>query len=137
MKENKLTVGADVLYEQWADVEFPFVDENSQFDNRFRVAAGVEYTPDFMVKNYFKRVKYRGGVHYSNSYLNVQGAGYDEFGASIGFGLPLVGNRSLINLSFEYVNVLPRNSTMIKEQYLKFTVNYTFNEMWFWKRKLD
>ncbi len=137
VKQNKLTVGADVLYEQWKDVDFPFVDENSQFDNRFRVAAGVEYTPDFMVKNYFKRVKYRGGVHYSNSYLNVQGAGYDEFGASVGFGLPLVGNRSLINLSFEYVNVLPRNSMMIKEQYLKFTVNYTFNEMWFWKRKLD
>jgi hypothetical protein len=137
VKANKLTVGADVLYEEWKSVDFPFVDEESHFDNRFRVGAGIEYTPDFMMKSYLKRIKYRGGIHYSNSYLNVQGTGYDEYGASIGFGLPLVGNRSLLNLSFEYVNVAPRNSAMIKEQYLKFTVNYTFNEMWFWKRKLD
>ena len=60
-----------------------------------------------------------------------------EYGASVGFGLPLVDGRSIINLSFEYVKIKPEISTMIDEQYLRFTVNYTFNERWFFKWKLD
>jgi hypothetical protein len=49
----------------------------------------------------------------------------------------LVDGRSIINLSFEYVKIKPEISTMIDEQYLRFTVNYTFNERWFFKWKLD
>ena len=34
---------------------------------------------------------------------NPSGDGYNEIGASLGLGLPLIDNRSLINISFEYV----------------------------------
>ncbi|MCD8268859.1 MAG: hypothetical protein LUD46_10675 [Parabacteroides sp.] len=86
------------------------------------------------------RIRYRAGVHYSNSYLLInnehedpvyKGNGYNEYGVSVGFGLPLVDNRSLINLSFEYNKIKPGGINMIDEQYFRFTVNYTFNEMWF------
>lgn len=66
-----------------------------------------------------------------------KGHGYNEYGASVGFGLPLIDNRSLVNLSFEYVKIRPELRTMIDEQYFRFTVNYTFNELWFFKRKVD
>jgi len=135
VKNNKLTLGADFLYQTWDKAKF--FDETSQFKNRMRLALGGEFIPGFAEKSFLKRVSYRGGIHYSNSYLNINGNSYKEYGASVGFGLPLVDGRSIINLSFEYVKIKPEISTMIDEQYLRFTVNYTFNERWFFKWKLD
>ena len=88
---------------------------------------------------------YGVGLSYGNSYLrmnrtdaNPSGDGYNEIGASLGLGLPLIDNRSLINISFEYVKKKPEvKMNMIDEQYFRFTVNYTFNEAWFMKFKVD
>lgn len=143
VKENRLTLAADFLYEDWANAYFD--NEKGQFKNRTRVAAGAEFIPRYDNRNYLGRIRYRAGFHYSNSYLRVsrseengyKGHGYNEYGASVGFGLPLIDNRSLVNLSFEYVKIRPELRTMIDEQYFRFTVNYTFNELWFFKRKVD
>ena len=143
VKENKLTLAADFLYEDWANAYFD--NEKGQFKNRTRVGAGMEYIPNDNNRFYLGRVRYRAGVHYSNSYLRVarseenayKGHGYDEYGVSLGFGLPLIDNRSFVNVSFEYVKIRPELRTMIDEQYFRFTVNYSFNELWFFKRKVD
>lgn len=143
VKDNKLTVAADFLFENWGNARF--FDRKGDFKDRIRIAGGVEFIPDYMKKSFFSRVRYRAGVHYSNSYLridksaenNYNGYGYSEYGASIGLGLPLVDNRSLVNVSFEYVKIRPENRPLIDEQYFRFTVNYTFNERWFMKFKVD
>lgn len=143
VKQNKLTLAADFSYEDWG--KMPYFGEKGHFNNRIRVAAGGEYIPAFMNKLYFSRIRYRAGVHYSNSYLrmnqtaaNPDGDSYNEYGASVGFGLPLVDSRSLINISFEYVKKKPEvKMNMIDEQYFRFTLNYTFNELWFFKRKMN
>ncbi|MBQ4161936.1 MAG: hypothetical protein IJD84_03450, partial [Parabacteroides sp.] len=119
--------------------------EKGHFNNSYRVAIGGEYIPDYMRKLYFNRIRYRVGMHYGNSYLrmnqteaNPRGNSYDEIGVSVGFGFPLIDNRSLVNVSFEYVKKKPEVKTnMIEEDYFRFTVNYTFNELWFFKRKMD
>ena len=143
VKQNKLTLAADFSYEDWG--KMPYFGEKDNFKNRYRVAVGGEYIPDYMRKSYFSRIRYRAGVHYGNSYLrmnrtdaNPSGDGYNEIGASLGLGLPLIDNRSLINISFEYVKKKPEvKMNMIDEQYFRFTVNYTFNEAWFMKFKVD
>ncbi|MDH6312267.1 hypothetical protein M2137_001037 [Parabacteroides sp. PFB2-10] len=143
-KNNKLTIGADVKYEEWSTAYF--FDKNDSFDNRLRVAVGAEIIPDFYNRNILQRSRYRAGVHYSNSYrqamIESKRYGFSEYGVSVGMGIPIrTGysndeNRSLINVSFEYVRVQPELRTMVKEQYLRLTLNLTFNEMWFLKRKI-
>ncbi len=143
VKEDKLTLAADFLFENWEKCQY--FSKEGEFKNRMRVAGGVEYIPDNNRKAFFQRVRYRAGFHYSNSYLNVnQLVGdtyerhrYNEMGASVGLGLPLVDSRSFLNISFEYTKVHPEVRTMIDEQHFRFTVNYTFNELWFFKRKVD
>ena len=144
VKKDKLTLAADVLYETWGKAHFYSSDNN--FKNRVRVAAGGEFIPNAQNRNFFSRVRYRAGAHYSNSYLMInnenedpayKGNGYNEYGVSVGMGLPLIDNRSLINVSFEYTKINPSGKNMIDEQYFRFTVNYTFNEMWFWKKKVE
>lgn len=141
-KKNKLTLAADFSYEDWSKALY--FSEKGDFRNRMRVAVGGEFIPNYMNKAYFSRVRYRAGLNYSNSYLrlnrtesNPKGESYDEYGVSIGLGLPLVDNRSLINVSFEYVKKQPDVKSMIGEQYFRFTLNYTFNEYWFFKKKVD
>jgi hypothetical protein len=137
VKQNKLTLAADILYENWANARYPFLDKKVDFKDRIRVAVGGEYIPGYQNRAYFSRIRYRAGVHYSNSYLRVNESGYDEMGAGIGLGLPLIDQRSFLNLSFEYVKIRPESRMLIDEQYFRFTVNYTFNERWFFKFKVD
>ena len=123
----------------------PYFGEEGRFNNRYRIEAGAEYIPKFMNKAYFSRVRYRMGAHFGNSYLrmnqteaNPKGDSYHEYGVSVGLGLPLIDNRSLVNVSFEYVKKQPEvRMNMIDEQYFRFTINYTFNEFWFFKSKVD
>ncbi|GHU87816.1 membrane protein [Bacteroidia bacterium] len=134
-KLNKLTVGADFLLQQWADAEYE--SKKDTLNNRTKFNAGLEYIPDSRSKNFFKRMKYRAGGYYSDSYVKVQGYGYKEYGASVGIGIPMIDDRSRLNITFEYVTIRPELKTLIDEQYFKFTVSYTFNELWFFKRKIQ
>jgi hypothetical protein len=135
VKQNKLTLAADFLYETWAQARF--FDKENEFKNRIRVAAGTEYIPDYQDRAFFNRVRYHAGLHYSNSYLQINSKSYNEYGVSVGLGLPLIDNRSFLNVSFEYVKIKPEARILIDEQYFRFTVNYTFNERWFFKFKVD
>jgi hypothetical protein len=134
-KLDKVTAGVDILYQKWAEAKF--YDQTNAFYDRLKINAGGEYIPDFQSNNYLKRVRYRAGLNYTNSYLKVKDAGYKEYGVSVGLGLPMNDRRSFVNLAVEYSLIHPDVSTLIKEQYFKLTVSYTFNERWFVKRKVQ
>jgi len=133
-KFNKLTLGADVQYQRWASAKF--FDKTNSLSDRLKVNAGLEYIPNAFGHNVFNKSRYRAGAYYSNSYINVNGSGYKEYGASVGMGIPMIDRRSFVNFAFEYSIIRPEVA-MIDEQYFRFTLSYTFNELWFLKRKLQ
>ncbi|GHU61367.1 membrane protein [Bacteroidia bacterium] len=138
-KLSKMTVGADVLYQKWAAANY--YDRTDALNNRIKINAGGEFIPNQMSNRYYNRVRYRAGLNYSNSYLKVMDSSYKEYGISAGVGLPGTllhdGHRSYINLAIEYSMLRPDVGTLLKEQYFKFTVSYTFSEQWFFKRKVQ
>ena len=99
-------VGLDGTYQIWKNLAYPDVLDNlsksDRFNNTFRVNAGVEYVSDPFSQNFFRRVRLRGGLSYSNSYNNfnvndpnnlqsgtVSKLGsYNEYGINVGLGLP-------------------------------------------------
>ena len=141
MKINKLLLAADFVYGNWSDASYQGATD--AFQNRTRLAIGAEYLPEYRGRNYFQAIRYRAGFHYGDSYIKVspenggKGSGYKEYGASIGLGFPMLDNRSMVNVAFEYVKVKPGEAFMIDEQYFRVTLNYTFNERWFFKFKLN
>jgi hypothetical protein len=135
VKQNKLTLATDFSYENWRQARF--FDKSNEFKNRIRVAVGGEFIPDYQNRVFFSRIRYRAGIHYSNSYLRINNSSYNEYGASVGLGLPLIDNRSYLNVSFEYVKIKPETRLLIDQQHFRFTINYTFNERWFFKFKVD
>jgi len=135
VKDYKMILAADFSFQDWSNALF--FDENKLFKNRLKAAVGGEYIPNSFTRAYLNRVKYRAGLNYSNSYLQINGAGYNEYGVCVGAGFPMLDNRSFINASFEYVRIIPGSKSLINEQYFRFTLSFTFNEMWFFKQRME
>ncbi|MEA5129110.1 MAG: hypothetical protein VB074_13090 [Proteiniphilum sp.] len=156
---GRFLVGLDGTYQLWKDLEYPDVLDNlsqkNRFNNAFRVNAGMEYVIDPMSQNYFHRVRFRGGLSYSNSYTNfsvndpndpVNGAGkytgtFKEYGVNVGLGLPfrdyMSGHVSMLNIGFGYTRQQPDRDYMIKQDMFKITIGVNINELWFFKRQFN
>jgi hypothetical protein len=130
---EKLMIGVDYIQQQWADARF--YSKTDSLSNRSRLSAGAEYIPDLRGRSYFDRVRYRAGFSLSEPYYKMAGnATAKNYGITFGIGLPLRTGNSMINASVEYGKAGERS--VFREDYFKITVNTTFNENWFFKRKL-
>lgn len=154
---DNLVVGIDGTYQLWDGVEYPsYLDGmavDDRFNNSYKINAGAEYTINPLSRNFFQRVRFRGGLSYANSYNNVnvynpsgngsfEGlGGFKEYGLNLGLGLPFrdtfSGRVSMLNLGFGYSFLKPDRDFMIKEEMFKITVGMNINEFWFFKRQFD
>lgn len=151
-RDYRYTIGADIMYQKWDNVKYSSLmndglTESERFNNRWKYSLGGEFMIDPFERNYLKKIRFRGGVNYSNSYLNVKNSegnikGYDEYGATIGFGLPIRdfeaygGRTSYLNINFEYKRIKSEAKYMINEDYYGVSLNINVNELWFVKRKV-
>ena len=136
--KDKLTIGADFTLQKWGNALF--FNKSGEFVDRKKVSLGIEYLPNKIGRKYFKRIYYRAGAYYSQPYTKINGKkGAEEFGASIGLGLPvfLYNYKSFLNISGQYVHIKPKVSGMLEENYLRINIGLTFNERWFMKWKVD
>ena len=138
--DDRLTVGADFKRELWSEVRGYNEDyqiSNSAFSDRTKIAVGGEFLPGASYGDrYYKRIKYRVGFNYNNSYVNVRNSRNDEYGFTIGVGLPLMRQKSVINVALEYATIKPQNKDFLSENFLKLNIGLAFNEMWFLKNRL-
>jgi len=137
---GKLTVGADVLYQQWASVKYN--NQTGLFNNRLKLNTGGEFIPNRTSSNLLNKLHYRAGLYYTNSYLIVNDSKYKEYGIDLGLGVPIQDRRwqdkrSFVNIAFEYSLVQPEVISFVKERYFKISLSYTFNELWFFKQKVQ
>lgn len=139
---QRLFVEADFTYQPWKNAGFASVEgfdspgngaEN--FDNRWRGALGLSYTPNPR-GSWVSRVNYRLGGTYSNDYIRVGDNSVREYGVSLGFGLPAPSSKTMVNLAFEYRHRQATPAPLVKEDYFMFTIGINVNELWFWRNKL-
>ena len=134
--DQRWTVGMDVLYQQWSKVKF--MNGKDLFCDRMKVSAGVEYMPALYGNNFLKLVKYRAGAYYSLPYYKLDGKrAAREYGASIGFGLPVPRSNSIINVSGQFAHLQGIGASRLDENIFQVTVGLTFNETWFFKRRIN
>ena len=134
--DDRLTVGADVMFQKWNSVTF--MNEPDAFCNKVKVALGAEYIPNMMGRSYLSHIKYRLGAYYSKPYYKIDGVrAANEYGVTAGFGLPLPRSRSVLSVSAQYVRTQGTESKFLNENTLRLCIGVTFNERWFWKRKVE
>ena len=86
--------------------------------------------------SYFRRVQYRFGASYEDSYLKIGSNSLREWGVNCGFGMPVPGFKTVVNFSFGYLRRQAHPASLIKEDYFNITFGVNFNEMWFRKAKI-
>lgn len=134
--DNRLTVGADVMFQNWSSVSY--MNTKDAFCDYGRVSVGAEYVPNLMGRSYLSHVKYRLGTYYSKPYYKIDGVrAAKEYGVTAGFGLPIPRTRSIVSLSAQYVHTKGAEASFLDEKTLRICVGVTFNEGWFFKRKVD
>lgn len=134
--DNRLTVGVDVMFQKWNSVTF--MNDPDAFCNRGKIAVGAEYIPNLMGRSYLSIIKYRLGAYYSKPYYKISGQrAANEFGVTAGFGLPLPRSRSVLSISAQYVKTKGTETRFLNENTLRVCIGLTFNERWFWKRKVE
>ncbi len=135
--DDRLTFGADYSKEYWGDVTY--MNQPNAFCDRTKISAGAEYIPSKMARNYLALIKYRIGGYYQTPYYKTENGerAAREWGVSAGFGLPLPRSRSLISVTAQYIHVKGLQQSMISENILRLSIGITFNERWFFKRKVD
>lgn len=148
---NTLLVAADVRLDMWNKCRTPIeYDEagvhkyeplEGYYKNRTKIGVGAQWTPNPYKKQYWNRVQYRAGVSYATSYMKIDGNdGPRELTLSIGAGLPItnnINNRSVVNVGMQWLRRSPSVAQHVKEDYLVVTLGLTFNEHWFFKRKIE
>lgn len=153
--ENFL-VGVDGTYQLWKNSAYSSqldgLTDNNRYNDLYRINAGAEYVIDPYSQNFFNRIRFRGGISCSNSYINVSvsnpessqniGMGsFNEYGINIGLGLPFhdlrTGHLSMLNIGFGYSRQDPNSQFMVGQDMFKISVNMNVNELWFFKRQFE
>lgn len=140
--KNQFTAEADFTYQDWSKAKYTplegFEPAASRFDNRWKAAAGVQFSPNKR-GSYLGAMKFRLGGFYNHDYQIVRaGNGVRDYGASIGVGLPVPGpsGKTTINMGFEWKRRTSSPQKLIQEDYFNFTLGVNINEVWFWKNKI-
>ena len=133
-KTDKWLATIDYKWQNWKN--YRAFSQNDSLVNSYQLAAGVELIPDANnYTNYLKRIRYRLGVMYNHSNLQLRGKHLDEYAFSLGFGLPIRSLKTVINLSAQAGTRGTTQSNLVKETYFKFVLGFSIYERWFIKRK--
>ena len=130
---QRLLVELDATLQKWADCKYD--GEEGALNDRKKLALGVQYQPALR-GSYFRRVQYRFGASYEDSYLKIGSNSLREWGVNCGFGMPVPGFKTVVNFSFGYLRRQAHPAALIKEDYFNITLGVNFNEMWFRKAKI-
>ena len=133
--DDRLTVGVDGLLQNWDKVSY---EGRKEFCKRAKIALGAEFIPNPRGRNYLAFVKYRVGAYYSKPYYKIFGErAANEYGVTAGFGLPIPRTRSMVSVSAQYVHTKGTTAAFLDENTLRLCIGITFNERWFFKRRVD
>ena len=147
--DKRLTVGVDYSLQQWSKAKFAInavdnervsedFDETYTYCDRHKISMGAEYIPNLIGRSYLAHIKYRLGAYYTTPYYKVNGEKASrEYGVTAGFGLPVPRSRSILSISGQFVRVKGLETNMVNENIFRVSIGLTFNERWFFKRRVE
>jgi hypothetical protein len=142
--EEIFSASAEYSQQDWTGTEIAASSFSVGLYESYRV--GFQYNPaplsNRMRVGYYKRIQYRAGAYYTNTYLNHDGNSIPDWGVSVGFGLPIKNARklfsgSMFNIGYQYGNRGTTDNGLIQEKYHIVTIGFTLHDYWFLKPKYD
>ncbi len=134
---DKLLVAADVTWNNWD--KFKFFGHGDSLQNAITASVGAQFIPDPLSNKFLKKMTFRLGARYSTGEILWQSKPVNEFGVSLGVGIPLnsFNTHSSINVVFEYGKLGTLLNDLVRQNYFRFTFNFTLQEKWYQRMKLE
>lgn len=140
-KEGSWKVLLDAEYTDWQ--QFSFLNNRRGVTKQaMAVHVGTQFTPskDRDKISYFHLVDYRAGVYFKQDYLELENAQFQSFGGSIGLSLPIrrtYNHFAKIHISLDAGKRSSNIPTLGAENYVKATIGFSLNDVWFVRPKYD
>ncbi|MFT3795081.1 hypothetical protein [Flavobacterium sp.] len=138
-QDKKWLIGTEVVLQQSSNFGNRFNDiANASYENGVKYSFGGYYIPNYMsFSSYFSRVVYRAGFRYENTGLVVNDEKIKDYAFTGGFGFPLGGTFSNLNIGVEYGRRGTAKANLVEENYTNVFISLSLNDQWFIRRKYD
>ena len=111
---------------------------NVRYEKYTKYAVGGYYIPNYSsFASYFSRITYRAGLKYEKLGLIVNNESINDVGMSLGAGFPITGTFSNVNVGVEFGKRGTTSAGLVQENYMNFSVSFSFNDRWFVKSKFN
>ena len=137
---NKWAVGMDYVQQNWGDGFFPEIWSGSNFSatTSRQYKAGFEITPNmYDIRYYMKRVTYRAGAYFEQSYVKVGGHQINAFGITFGASFPIFRWHNAVSVAVDIGQRGSLRHDLVRERYFNFIVNINLHDIWFVKYRYD
>lgn len=138
-KRDKWMIGADYTRQDWAKTTFPTA-EGGNFtpvaSSSYKI--GFEFIPNkYDIRYYMKRVTYKFGAYYDQSYIKLGNNRVNAAGFTFGMSLPIYKWYNAINWAVDFGQRGTLKNSMVRERYINFSVNIALHDVWFIKQKYE
>lgn len=111
---------------------------NVSYESYSKYALGGYYLPNYnSFTSYMSRITYRAGLKYEKIGLIVNNESIKDIGMSLGAGIPIPGSYSNLNFGIEFGKRGTTSSDLVQENYVNFSLSFSFNDRWFVKSKFQ
>ena len=136
-RDNKFLVGADYSFQQWSETSF-LNQQRDSLVNSSSFNIGAQFIPDHTdFRSFWKRIHYRAGFHYSNTYLQLRGHQLKDYGITLGLGIPYGNTKTTFNFSVDIGRRGTRDFNLIEENYVMFNLSLSLYDFWFFQRRFE
>jgi hypothetical protein len=138
-QERKWLVGTEVTLSQSGNFGNRFSDISSAtFENGIKYSFGGYYIPNYAsFSNYFSKIVYRAGFRYENTGLVVNNEKIRDYAFTGGFGFPLGGTFSNLNVGAEFGRKGTAKANLVEENYINLVFSLSLNDQWFVRRRYE
>lgn len=138
-KKDKWLIGADYTRQDWSSAKFaptPGVSFTPAVSNAYKV--GFEYIPNrYDIRYYTKRITYRGGLYYENTYMKIADKQIDAMGITLGATFPILRLNNGVGISVDMGQRGSQKNNLVRERYIMFNINFSLQDIWFIKYRYD
>ncbi len=138
-KKDKWLVAADYTRQDWSSSKFaptPGVSFTPAVSNSYKV--GFEYIPNrYDIRYFAKRITYRGGAYYENTYVKIADKQINAMGITLGATIPILRFNNGVGFSIDMGQRGSLQNNLVRERYIIFNINFSLQDIWFVKYRYD
>ena len=135
---DRWVIGFDYQYQDWSKVEIPITSDRFATMRSQTFRAGIQWTPNrYDIRYYIKRMTYRAGFYYDESYLSFDGNQISSIGFTLGTTLPIYRWYNSVTVGLDVGQKGISKETLLRDRYIKFFLNINLHDVWFQKYRYE